>query len=278
MSLIVPRGFEVASEFPGIIRRDASASVHVVELSVSADDVRSGLRESQLAAQGIELLRSEKVSASIRGATLLHVSLASQGVEFRKWILAGGTATRSVLLTAAVPAVLEGELRSVLLDTLLTARWESAGDEARRKPGDFSVAASPRLEIAEGRSADLVTLVRSHERESIGVGDPYMIVSRCEDRVSASELPLLSMTKLAGSSSVGGIMIEEESETRIDGLPAYEIVASGLSPGRGRVVIYQAYVSNRNHCFSLRGTVSEELRDPYVDEFRAVAKSLSVER
>lgn len=276
--LVVPEGFEVATDFPGIIRRDSGATIHVGELPVPVEEPIAGFTAPRFASKGMTLLRSEKVDARFGPATLFHLSQSAQGIDYRKWVLVGVNATRSVLLTATVPAVLQGEVESVLVDALLTASWNPAIGMAGTRPGDFPVSETPGLEFADARSEDLIVLVRSDEQKSIGLGDPSVIITRCTDPIEVSDLPYFSMKELASHSRLTDIMIEEESEKEIDGLPAYEIVASGRDVGDRPAVLYQTYVSDRHHCYKILGIVGEQLRHPYVQYFRTVAESLSVER
>jgi hypothetical protein len=274
--LVVPEKFEIAGDFAGIIWRDAAASIHVVELPAPAEEMQASFTKPQLASRGMALLRSEKVQASIGQAALLHVSQSAQGIEFRKWMLVGGSATESVLLTATVPSTLKAELEGTLRQTLLTARWEPERRVDPRVGVGFSVAETDDLKIANSVMGSALVLTRGGVQTTASPADPFIVVARSTAEVAISDLSAFSKRRLAETNRISSPAVEREAEVVVAGMPGHELIASAIAEGAVPVVVYQVLAFDGRHYFLIQGRVGEDMRDEYLDQFRAVARSLSV--
>jgi len=273
--LVVPENFEMAGDFAGIIWRDAAASVHVVELPAPAEEMQASFTKPQLASKGMALLRSEQVDSSIGRATLLHVTQAAQGIEFRKWMLIGGNASESVLLTATVPATLADELEAPLRHTLLTARWEPEQRVDPRTGVGFSVAETEDLKIANSVMGSALVLTRGGVPTTGSAADPFIVVARSTAEVAISDLAAFSKRRLAETNKISNSTVEQEAELVVGGMPAHELVASATAEPSVPVVVYQMVAFDGHHYFLIQGRVGVDMRDRYLDQFREVARSLS---
>jgi hypothetical protein len=278
VSLVAPEKFELSRDFAGIGWRDAAASVHVVELQAAAEEMKASFTRSQLASKGMALLRSENVESTIGPALFLHVSQAAQGVEFRKWMLIAGTSKETVLLTATAPATLADDLSEPLRRCLLTARWDPQRTVDPIAGVGFSVAETQDLKIANSVMGSALLLTKGGVQTTASPEDPFIVIARSTADVAISDLPAFSKRRLGETNKISSPVVEHEAESVIGGMPAYELVASAVAEGPVPVTVYQVVAYDGHHYFLIQGRVGVDAKDRYIEQFRQVARSLSVKQ
>ncbi len=276
VSLEVPRNFIVATDFAGIIWQDAAASLHIAELPMPAEQMQESLTKSQLASRGMILMNSEHVSSAIGSALLLHISQNAQGVEFRKTMLIGGNESNTVLLTATVPATLAGEVAATLRQCLLTARWQPLRQVDPRVGVGFSVSESSDLKIANSVMGSALLLTPGGVQTIASAADPFVVVARSTAAVEISDLSAFSKRRLNESNKLSGVKVHYETEFAVDGMPAYELVALATAETTVPVVVHQVVIFDGLHYFVIQGRVGIDEKDRYLNQFREIARSLSL--
>lgn len=278
VQLVVPQDFVVADGFAGIIWQDAGATVHVVEIPAPAEEMRRSLTKPRLASRGMALLRAEEVDASIGPATMLHVRQLASGVEFRKWMLVGGDARRTVMLTATVPNTLSDQLEAPLVDVLLTARWDPGRRVDPRSAVGFEVKETADLKIATSIMGAGLLLTQGGVQTTSDAADPFIIVAKSTAEAPIADLGVFSRRHLAETAKIAGPNVVHENELVIGGMPAHELVAHATAEGTVPVIVYQAVAFDGRHYFVIQGRVGARRMDPFLNQFREVARSLTVRR
>lgn len=275
VSLSVPKNFEVASDFAGIIWRDAGASVHVVEIPTSATEMRASFTKRALASRGMALSRVEDVESAIGAGTLFHVSQVAHGVEFQKWLLVAGSSSETVLLTATVPTTLATELEHTLRESLLTATWEPQRAVDPRDGVGFFVSETKDLKIARSVMGSALLLTEGGSQSTESVEAPFIVIARSTAEVAISDLSTFAKRRLAETNEISNQTVTYESELIVGGMPAHELLASATAENSPLVVVYQVVAFDGHHYYLIQGRVGAGLQDRYLEQFRTVARSLS---
>ena len=141
VALVVPAGFHLSRDFPGIGLDEDLTSVLVTELAVPLEVSLPPFSPQALAERGITLHRSGTVEVSGRRATLVHASQKVTGVDFRKWMLVLGDENRVKLSEAALTSA-TGFLRSEVAAVLKTRtvprlvfRFDESVEKTQRMQG-----------------------------------------------------------------------------------------------------------------------------------------------
>ena len=243
---------------------------------MSAGQMQESLTKAKLASRGMVLLDSEHVSSGIGPALLLSISQKAQGVEFRKTMLVGGNESDTVLLTATVPATLADELAASLRECLLTAQWQPLQQVDPRAGVGFSVAESSDLKIANAVLGSALLLTRGGVQSVASAADPFVVVARSTAAVEISDLAAFAKRRLNESNKLSGVKIHYESDLAVDGMPAYELVAFATAESTVPVVLHQVVIFDGHHYFVIQGRVGTDEKDRYLDQFREIARSLSL--
>jgi hypothetical protein len=275
VELAVPENYEVSQDFAGIVWPDAAASIHVAELPVSSKEMLEGFSKANLAAQGMALLTSEQVDAAIGAAALLHVSQVAQGVQYRKWILIAGSRRETVLLTGTSPATLAEDLEEPIRDILLSARWHPGTVIDPREGVGFGVEETESLKIANSVMGSALLLTEGGVQSTKSPEDPFVVVARGTAETSISDLAVFSKRRLSETNKLSNPVVRNEGDLMIGGLPAHELIAYATAEGSVAVAVYQALAFDGHHYYLIQGRVGLDREAEYLEQFRAVARSLS---
>lgn len=278
VSLVLPEKFEVASEFAGIGWRDAGASLHIIELPAPAEQMKASFTKADLASKGMALLRSEDVETAMGPARLFHASQVAQGMEFRKWLLVAGSADTTVMLTATAPSTVADDLEDTFRRCLLTARWEPQRVVDPLAGLGFAVSETSDLKVASSMMGAMILLTKGGVKTTASPGDPFAIVGRSTAEVAISDLAAYSRKRLTGTIKIADIEVEQESERVIAGMPGYELVASATAEGSTPVAVYQALAYDGQQYFLIQGRVGVGEKGRYLEQFRQIARSLSIKK
>lgn len=273
VSLIVPAGFEIADEFSGVVRRDARASIEIVETPVGEADRYASFTREALASGGISLERTEEARTAIGRAKIFHATRQIGSTPMRQWMLLAGNTARSVLITAMAPATSPESLVATLRYTLLTARWDPervvdpyAGlGFALRDTGDFAV--------SQSIMGSAVFLTPGGHRSSDAPGAPVLMATRSFRNEKRYDLFAVSQQFLAQTEGLREATITDGLSLQVDGLDAHELVASAQPIAGEPITIYQLVTHDGTHYYVIQAQVAAREAKRYLQRFRDIAHS-----
>lgn len=277
VSLSVPDNFEIASDFSGIVWRDAGASIVVAEFAASVEKMRASLTRDALASRGMALSRVEEIESAMGPAAIFHISQNVQGIEAKRWILLSGNSRDTVIITANVPALLADEVEPVLRESLLTATWDPERIVDPLEAAGFSVSETDDLRISGSLLGSSLMLTKGGSQSKGSPEDPFIVIVRSTAGVAIMDLSAFAKRRLAETSKLSDQHITAESEITIGGMPAYELVADALDENAVPVVVYQVVALEGRYYYIIQGWVGAGLQNQYVEQFRTIARSLAVQ-
>jgi len=273
ITLEVPPEFELASDFTGILWAAAGSSVLVAELPTAAQQMQAGLTKETLASRGIALAKRETVTAGIGPAVLLEATQSAQGVEVQKWILVGGDAKNTVMVTATVPAPLAEKIGPIVRDVLLGARWDPSLPTNVAGAFAFRFDESRDLKIARNLGSAIVFTQDGNEQMASPLG-PALVISRSTSAEPIIDLSVFAKRRLGETRTVNGAEVREETTIEVAGMPAHELVASGTAKNGASVVVYQLVGYDGTNLVFVQAFVEPGLEARYLPQFREIAHSL----
>jgi hypothetical protein len=274
VAIAVPTGFDVSKQFPGLVRPEALASVMVSEISQPPDEVRAAMTPEALAAREAELQRSEEVTVDGRQGWLYYIAAGvAPDREILRWILVTGEGDSSVVIAATAPRSQANQLGPTLRDALLSVTWDA---DRVLGPWDglgFHVDEGESLKLSE-RLPRMVALTKGGHRGALAPDEPLFLAGSSAAESEITDLVGYAHQQLQITAELVDIEVRTEAPLTLDGLPAYEIVASALDRRSNTPIrIYQVLVVEGAEYFLLQGMVGELQAEVFVEEFAAIARS-----
>lgn len=273
ISLLIPDGFVLADLFPGIIREEELTSIVVTEMPSSVTEVKSALTSEQMATRGMTLIQSDEVQVDGTDATFLHVSQVLEGTTFRKWMVVFGDETSTLMLVATTPQALEAKHGDALQNSLLTARWDPDRVADFFEGLDFTIEESEELEITD-RVSNMLLLTKPGAVGPVPPSDPLFVVGSSHSEVPIADIEAFARQRVVLTDEIEEIENISGNAIKVDGLPAYEIVADARDLETGTpLMVYQTVVLEGERYYIMQGLVGTEQADKYLPVFREIVES-----
>ena len=274
VSLVVPDGFRLSQDFPGIGRAEDLSSVLITELDVPLSIAADAFTESALKQRGIELESTSPIEVDGRQATLIRATQRIGSMTFRKWFLLLGSQTRSVLLTATTPAQFEERHRDALVHTLEGARWNEASRPASAPALSFRVKDAPPLRIVRSGNDSIVL---SDPAVAKGHVAPVVTVGASQARVDVGDLAAFARSRLEETVSIREISIDSQGPRALGALRGHQISATALDTQSGRSVhVQQILASDGSRYYLMQGILDVEDAARLAPAFEALAASFEL--
>lgn len=116
-----PAPLIVAPAEAALVDLGSGARVHVDELPVPVTETLAGFTPDALAPRGVALLASAPVEAGIDNAVLIHAREGGESDALERWMLIGGDASSTVILTATLPEGVDPALEEAVRGALVGA-------------------------------------------------------------------------------------------------------------------------------------------------------------
>lgn len=276
VSVVVPAGFEAATQFPGFLHPDTGSSLMISEIPAGFSEMREGMTAARLAEQGVTLVSSEDVTVAGLDGLLLSASQAVNGIDYRKWLGIFGTDSETVMVVATYPEAVATELGEPLKQSVLSAKWDLEAEVDVFNGLTFRIKEPETLRIAK-RISNMLLLTEDGQTGTVAPGNPLLIVASAVNDIEIADIETFSKNRLLQTAEVNAIADLAGQDVTAGGLPAYELTASAKDETSGfPLVIYQLVVPNGNSYYLMQGLVGTPIADKYLKEFRDVARSLTV--
>jgi hypothetical protein len=274
VSLVVPEGFSVAEDFPGLVKKEAVSSIMVTEIAGPFSKIRDVLTKENLATRGMTLLNSEQVAVEdVEGIFADVTQIHSSGSTFRKWWLVFGNESATVMVVATTPIALEAELGEAFERCLRTVKWDLAAKVDLHEGLPFRISETESLGVVDRISNTLVLTKRGHEGP-VPPSDPMFVVGSSFSDLAISDLKTFARQRVVQTAQVTEIEKIVGQGMVVDKLKAYEIVADAKDLKTGvPIKVYQVVVLNGERYYLMQGFVGRANWKTYESEFRQIVRS-----
>jgi hypothetical protein len=280
IGLTPPADMALSKRFSGFEDAGKGAAITLVEMPPQAyAELRAGLTDEALKAQGVTVQAREDLRLGNAEAMLVSGEQSAAGVAVRKWLLVASDPTLTAFVIAQAPqggAYPEAAIREALQTIALRAPL----------PVEDQVAALP------FRLADRAGL----RPVRIASGNALLLTDGPSDTVSAPEQPLvvvalapeppppptmrneLARGALFSNPALKEIVIERADGFRQRGIEWHEIVARAKDVQSGQpVVVMQTLRFSPQNYVRLLGVARADIRDDILPRLRAVADGIEVD-
>lgn len=274
ISIRHPEGFEKAKSFEGFEQPEIQASVMAVRIPGPYSKVIAGFTREHMKARGWTLHSREEVKVDGVAGILVHFEQPAGGQVFLKWSLSFGDQQQTTMVTATFPKTRERELSARLKSAVLSTRPERAPGRDPAADLPFTIAASEKLRLTAGLSKTLA-YTKDGVIPTRSPKDPLFIAAPALGKVIAADKRQFAERRLYQTAHTKRLMVESTVPITIDGLHGYESLAEGEDAQSGTpLVIYQVILFDNDSYILMQGLVGTDLRDEYLPEFKAIARSL----
>jgi hypothetical protein len=271
LKAIRPPGFEKAEGFYGFQQKETGASVMLIRIPGPFAEATRGFTAEQLKARGSTLVSRTDAQIDGRPGLLLYLTQSAYGIKFGKWVAAFGDPAQTYMATATFPLAREKTLSPLLKKAVLGVRVDTlAADPAADVP--FTLVSS-KLKLTPGIgkmlafTRDGVLLEKSPE-------DPIFVAAPSVSSVPILDPKEFSLARLRQTVKTTIEKVVSHEPVKIDGLSGFESIADAKGETSGTpVLLYQVMLFDSGPYFLMQGIVGAGLRDEYLPEFKAMARS-----
>jgi hypothetical protein len=268
-----PEGFEKADSFDGFGHAETQSSVLAVSFPGPYSKATAGFTQEQMKARGWTLLSREDIKIDGLPGIIVHVEQPAGGVVFLKWSIIFGDDQKTTMVTATFPKAHERDLSARLKSAVLSTRLDSA---APLEPGadlPFTIAASRKLKITPGINKAL-TYTKDGVIPTRSPRDPLFIVAPSLGKGVVVDKLELAERRLRETATTKALAVKSTVTITIAGLDGYESLAEAEDAKSGTpLIVYQVMLFDDGSYIRMQGLVGTDLRDEYLPEFKAMARS-----
>lgn len=270
--LAPPPHFAAARQFAGFQDPESGASIVVTEIPGPASVVRGGMTREGLASRGMNLIESSAVEVDGADALLLHVTQRSDGADYFKWILVGGSEARTFMIVGTFPED-DSELSDAVRRSILSASWGDAPTRDLYEGLPFRVEPTRALKLAD-RMGNLLILTETGRPTGGQPGSPVLVVGSALGEVAIDDLAAFAKDRLKKTDRLRSVHVRGDSAVVVDGMQGRELLADGRDAKDGRTVsVYQLLLSDGTTYYIAQGFVQQSRWKEMLPVFRKVAGS-----
>jgi hypothetical protein len=276
VKLIQPDGFAVAESFDGFQQPNTQSSVLTMMIPGPFAETTKGFTAAGLKTRGMTLRSKENISIEGQTGLLINLVQTVNNTEFSKWIVVFGNQQETKMVTATFPTANTAKLSAPLKSVVLTAKNDLTSPQLGANVG-FTIAAANKLKITRGMGKTLmytkdgVVPVKSRL-------DPLFLVAPSLSQVTIVDRQKFATDRLAKTGSIKIDAVTTTNPITIDGLDGYEIIADAQDAAGTALTLYQVMLFEDKSYLLIQGIVGTKIRDEYLPEFKAMARSFKKQR
>jgi hypothetical protein len=269
-----PKEFDKADGFDGFGQEETNSSVLITVLPGPYAKISAGLTREFMKPRGWTFLSRQEIKVDGVPGFLVHFDQPAHGDVYRKWSLVFGDERKTTMVTATFPKELEAELSARLKTAVLSVRLDQpAGDTPEALP-PFTITASPKLKRITTASRTL-----AYTKEGVipvkSPTEPMFIAAPSLGKGVTGDLRQFAERRMKATAGAKRLAIKSTEPITVDGLEGYESLAEAEHDGSGApLVVYQVMLFDDGAYILMTALVGSELRDEYLPEFKAMARSL----
>jgi hypothetical protein len=269
-----PEGFEKADNFDGFGEPETQSSIMVLSIPAAYSQVTAGMTREQLKKRGWSLESRDDVKVNGLPGILVHFEQPAGDEVFLKWSFIFGDDQKTTMVTATCPKVQARQLSDRLKSAVLSLRPDQATSPVPGADLPFTLAASEKLKISPGISRTLaytkdgVFMIKSPD-------DPLFIATSSLGEVIVGDRRKFAEQRVLGTVHTKQMKVKSIDTITIDGLDGFESLAEAEEDLSGTpLIVYQVILFDEGSYILMQGHVGTKLRDDFLPEFKAIARSL----
>jgi hypothetical protein len=271
IAMVPPAGFELSGSFDGF-EHESGASIVVLELPGSYDEVIPGMTDEGFAGQGITVTSRSDVTIEGRPAVLVEGTQTTQGLEFGKVLLVAGEGELTIVLTGNYP-IAEEALGAAIREAELSLSIDPERTIDPQASLTFSIVPEPPLRFA-GAFVNAAIYNTSGTVPSADVDEPFFIVAPSLGGAVPGDLEAFALKRLVETATITDIQVETTKSITIAGRPGIEHVAKAVrASGSGEVVVYQVLLGGGDDYILMSGICDADRSVECLAMFAATAKT-----
>lgn len=268
-----PEGFEKADSFDGFGQPETQSSIMAVGIPGPYSKVTAGFTQEHMKARGWTLHSKQDVKVDGLSGILVHFEQPAGGKVFLKWSLAFGDDRKTTMVTATFPKSQERELSARLKSTVLSTRLDQSAPPNPGADLPFTIAASPKLRLTPGINKMLI-YTKDGVMPTKSPEDPLFIAAPSLGKVVMGDRLPFAEQRLHQTALTKGLVVKSTDAITIGGLDGYESLAEAEHANSGTpLIVYQVILFDEGSYILMQGRVGTAMRDEYLPEFKAMARS-----
>jgi hypothetical protein len=269
-----PAGFAKDQSFDGFSHPETQSSIMAIRFQLPYSKINGAFTQEQLKTRGWTLRSRQDVKVNNLPAILIHFEQPLGNTVFLKWSLIFGNDQTTTMVTAAFPKTYEKKLSNLLKAVVLSSIQINQSTSVNAETGlPFTLAASKKLKLVQGISRTL-----TYTKDGVLLGksmEPMFIVVPSIGNVLVANQQQYAEQLLQQMEDTKKLTVKSTKTIMIAGLHGYESLAEAEDAKSGTpFIIYQVILFNQDSYIRMLGLTKVELRDEYLPEFRAMARSL----
>lgn len=268
-SMVPPPGFLPATNFSGFYQESTGASIMIVEMPGSSEELSKAFTAEALKAKGMIMVEKEKIDFNNQKGTLIRVSQSANGNVYLKQLLLFGDSSNTVLLNGIYPEsskYLEPEIRKALLSTIYNVNQAENALDAVSFTLDVS---GTNFILAKFISGSLIYTTDG----KIPSDKPTIIISASLGRVPEDNRKQYTLERFKKLPRGEFNTVKEIQPVTVDGLPGFEITGSGKNKSGQDQLLYQTMLfTDDGNYFIILGMAGEEMPDN-LQRFKSVTRT-----
>jgi hypothetical protein len=269
-----PDGFERPDSFDGFGSEETQASILAASVPGPYAQVSAGFTRDEMRERGWTLRSRDDVEVEGLKGILVRFEQPAGGEVFSKWALVFGDERTTTMVTATVPRARAQDVAGRLEAALSSVRLHRGAPSDPGADLPFTLTPSPKLRPAPGIGRTLV-----YTEDGVvpvkSFADPLFVAAPSVGSVVVTDRRSFAEGRLRETAATKGLVVKSTEAVAIDGLDGYESLAEAQDATSGTpLVVHQVILFDEGSYVLLQGIVGTDLRDEYLPEFRAMARSL----
>jgi hypothetical protein len=235
---------------------------------------RDGMTEESQTRQGGKLLSKDDVEVAKGKAFLAKTERPMQGRVYHKWMLHVGDGRGVFRVSGVYDVAMESEMSAVLKDAVLSARRSGSAEAAVAEVPDFTVKPEKPLKLAKKEKSGQRIYAEDGRYPMSSVTDLLLIAAPSASTGTVPDRKKFAISRIKDARSVKSVKVDKSKKLRIDGLEAWEILATADHDGTGvELLLFETIVFDEVQYYIFIGYAGEDRRSEALKVFRKTVKS-----
>lgn len=262
----MPKGFQVSTGFSGIQDNASGSSILVSEIPAPVNKMNEGFTKEALLSKGMTLTADAPVDYQNAKARFLELSQSSNGILYLKQILIFGNDQQTVLVTGTYPEAAKSIAPDIRTAILSVSRNEAQNDNPFDAVNFTIDPSNTGFKLAKYLQG---TLIYTQDGQ-IPSQKSMLVAGNSISKINIPDARAFSIDRLKSLPEGESIVIKEISETTLDNLPGWAILADNIEDNSR---IYQVILFSKNQEYYILIGIDKEASDTNLVTFKNIFKT-----
>jgi hypothetical protein len=264
-----PKGFEPSPRFTGFEQVESFATIKLIEDNQAYTQTTTELLKSSK-----DIVSRENVMISGHHALLLKTNLTIGGSEFQRQTLLFGDQISTISIVASYPKLLSDPLADNIKQSLLSSRWLRSKQQQIFQGLPFIANPSELLQPVK-RSSNSIVFIDKTPYDNSKTVTPLLVLSSVTSEQDIRDIDDFPVQQLKQQDAVQALEIVSQTEFKIDGIRAYQIIARAVDKKTTLpIFIYQAIAMQGKRYLLVQGRASQNQQAQFLGVFKQVTNSI----